>query len=175
MRQAEAYSTPVINNKKIFCIGANWVPCEPFPSAETSSKISEILTLAANAGINMIRVWGGGIFEQQHFYDECDRLGLMVTQDFMMACGNYPENDEAFLNQLSKEAEYAAIALRNHQSLVWWTGDDENAVIGNDSMCDYPGRIASHKQYSLFWSGSIIIVNFCILLRLAVTGMVRKP
>lgn len=137
--------TPVINNKKVFCIGANWVPCEPFPSAETSSKISEILELAANAGINMIRVWGGGIFEQQHFYDECDRLGLMVTQDFMMACGNYPENDEAFLNQLSKEAEYAAVALRNHPSLVWWTGDNENAVDGSDSMCDYPGRIASHK------------------------------
>lgn len=93
----------------------------------------------------MIRVWGGGIFEQQHFYDECDRLGLMVTQDFMMACGNYPENDEAFLNQLAKEAEFAAIMLRNHPSLVWWTGDNENAVSGSDSMCNYTGRRAAHK------------------------------
>ncbi len=109
--------TPIINNVKVFCIGANWVPCEPFPSAETEIKITKILELAANAGVNMIRVWGGGIFEQQHFYDECDRLGLMVTQDFMMACGNYPENDEAFLNQLAKEAEFAAIMLRNHPSL----------------------------------------------------------
>lgn len=135
---------PVINGIKIFCTGANWVPCEPFPSAETPQKITEILEKAKAAGINMIRVWGGGLFETKHFYNECDRLGLLVTQDFLMACGKYPEDDANFLTQLKKEAEFAAIYLRNHPSLIWWTGDNENAVRGNDIEKQYRGRIASH-------------------------------
>ena len=141
-----AYSgfIPVINGTKIFCTGANWVPCEPFPSAETPQKITKILEKAKAAGINMIRVWGGGLFETEHFYNECDRLGLLVTQDFLMACGKYPEDDSDFLAQLKKEAEFAAIYLRNHPSLIWWTGDNENAVRGNDAKKQYRGRIASH-------------------------------
>lgn len=134
---------PIINDTEIFCIGANWVPCEPFPSAETSQKITEILEMAKSSGINMIRVWGGGLFEKEHFYNECDRLGILVTQDFLMACGEYPEHESGFLSQLKKEARFAAIYLRNHPSLVWWTGDNENAILGNDLKKEYHGRIAS--------------------------------
>ncbi|MBE6911924.1 MAG: hypothetical protein E7473_05310, partial [Ruminococcaceae bacterium] len=83
--------TVVVNDVKITCKGANWVPCEPFPSAETPEKIGRLLRLAKDAGTNMLRVWGGGIFEQDFFYEECDRLGILVTQDFLMACGTYPE------------------------------------------------------------------------------------
>ena len=145
--QNEEYSgfITIINGVKIFCTGANWVPCEPFPSAETDEKITKILEKAVNAGINMIRVWGGGLFEKQHFYAECDRLGILVTQDFLMACGKYPEEDAAFQEHLKREAEYAAILLRNHPSLVWWTGDNENAIMGDDSMSDYQGRISARK------------------------------
>ena len=145
--QNEEYSgfIPIINGGKIFCTGANWVPCEPFPSAETDEKITKILEKAVAAGINMIRVWGGGLFEKQHFYAECDRLGILITQDFLMACGKYPEEDDAFQEHLKKEAEYAALALRNHPSLVWWTGDNENAIVGDDTMADYRGRISARK------------------------------
>lgn len=135
----------LINGIPVMCKGANWVPCEPFPSAESDEKITNLLTLAAEAGLNMLRVWGGGIFEKQHFYNECDRLGILVTQDFLMACGHYPEEKPQFIAQLQKETEYAAYALRNHPSLVWWSGDNENAVWGSDEAEDYKGRTAIHE------------------------------
>lgn len=135
----------LINNMPIMCKGANWVPCEPFPSAEGKDKITTLLTLAKTAGVNMIRVWGGGIFEQQHFYNECDRLGILITQDFLMACGHYPEEDPAFIEQLKKETAFAAYTLRNHPCLVWWSGDNENAILGYDDAEDYQGRTAIHQ------------------------------
>ena len=133
-----------VNGIPVFCKGANWVPSEPFPSAENDQKITELLTLAKEANLNMIRVWGGGIFERQHFYEECDRLGIMTTQDFLMACGQYPEYDDYFINQLKKETEHAAKELRNHPSLMWWSGDNENAVRGWDDSEEYDGRTAIH-------------------------------
>ena len=133
-----------VNGIPVFCKGANWVPSEPFPSAEDNEKITEILTLAKEANLNMLRVWGGGIFERQHFYDECDRLGIMTSQDFLMACGQYPENDPYFIEQLKKETEHAAKKLRNHPSLMWWSGDNENAVRGFDDKEEYDGRTAIH-------------------------------
>ncbi|MBQ7957083.1 MAG: hypothetical protein IJ279_03505 [Clostridia bacterium] len=135
----------LINSTQIMCMGANWVPCESFVSAETDEKITELLTLAKEAGVNMLRVWGGGVFEKQHFYNECDRLGILVTQDFLMACGEYPEYKEEFIEHMKKEAEFAAISLRNHPSLVWWSGDNENAINGYDDAEDYHGRTAIHK------------------------------
>ncbi len=135
----------LINDIPIMCKGANWVPSEPFPSAEADEKITELLTLAREANLNMLRIWGGGIFEKQHFYNECDRLGILVTQDFLMACGDYPEEDSCFIEQLQRETEFAAIALRNHPCLVWWSGDNENAVDGFDEAESYHGRTAIHK------------------------------
>lgn len=135
----------LINGVRIFCSGANWVPCEPFPSAETDEKMTKNLEMGVQMGINMLRVWGGGLFEKQHLYNECDRLGILVTQDFLMACGTYPETDETFQEHLRREAEYAAISLRNHPSLVWWTGDNENAVSGDDTQENYCGRLSARK------------------------------
>lgn len=131
-----------VNDLPIMCKGGNWVPSEPFPSAETPEKITTILELGVNAGLNMLRVWGGGIFEQEHFYNECDRLGILITQDFLMACGAYPENEEWFITALNKEVEFAAKTLRNHPCLMWWSGDNENAVAGSDDMENYTGRTA---------------------------------
>ncbi len=133
----------LINGTQIFCQGANWVPCEPFPSNESKEKIERLVKLAKTAGVNMLRVWGGGIFENDAFYDACDREGILVTQDFLMACGNYPEEDPEFLAQLEREAKTAALALRNHPSLVWWSGDNENAVEGDENMAEYKGRKAA--------------------------------
>ena len=137
--------TPVINGKRIFCKGADWAPCEPFVSEVKPEKITKNLELSVQMGLNMVRVWGGGMFESEHFYSECDRLGIMVTQDFLMACGDYPEEEEWFRQALQKEAEAAALSLRNHPSLVWWNGDNENAVNGNEQMADYLGRTAALK------------------------------
>lgn len=135
----------LINGIPIMCKGANWVPCEPFPSAETDEKITVLLSLAKEAGLNMLRIWGGGIFEKPHFYHECDRLGILTTQDFLMACGKYPEDKADFIQQVRKEAEFAAYELRNHPSLVWWSGDNENAIHGYDEAEDHRGRTVIHN------------------------------
>jgi beta-mannosidase len=133
----------LINNIPIMCKGANWVPCEPFPSNEADDKITYILNLASSANMNMIRIWGGGIFEKDFFYEECDRLGIMVTQDFLMACGDYPEYDDRFIDNLKKEARHAALRLRSHPCLVWWSGDNENGMAADENMIDYTGRRAA--------------------------------
>ena len=133
----------LVNGVKIFCKGANWVPCEPFPSAETPEKIEKLVLSARFGNVNMLRVWGGGIFEQDAFYDACDRHGILVTQDFLMACGHYPEEDDAFIEMLKRETASAALRLRNHPCLVWWSGDNENAVNGHENDPDYRGRRAA--------------------------------
>jgi beta-mannosidase len=131
--------TLLVNGVKIMCKGGNWVPCEPFQSAETPEKIKRILALSAEMGVNMIRVWGGGIFERDDLYDECDRLGILVSQDFLMACGHYPEDEDWFIDALRREAHAAALRLRNHACLAFWTGDNENAEWGDENRTDFPG------------------------------------
>lgn len=130
----------VVNGLPIFCKGANWVPCEPFPSAETNDKISKIIRMLTDIDGNFIRVWGGGIFEKDEFYYECDKNGILVAQDFLMACGTYPEKEEWFLDALRLESEYAVKKLRNHPCLAWWHGDNENAEWGSDTLEDFRGR-----------------------------------
>ncbi len=134
----------LINGRKIMCKGANWVPCEPFCTGNNDKRITEILELAAAAGVNMIRIWGGGQFESEHFYDECTRLGIMVTQDFLMACGKYPEGEQWFLEELKIEAEYISKLIRNKPCLVWWTGDNENAIDHQKTEKDYRGRSSAY-------------------------------
>ena len=141
--ESTACFTVLVNGIKIMCKGGNWVPCDPFPSEESPEKIRRLLELAVDGGVNMLRVWGGGIFERDEFYDECDRLGLLVTQDFLMACGNYPEEESWFIEALQKEAKHAALRLRNHTCLAWWSGDNENATEGNENITTYPGYRAA--------------------------------
>ena len=133
----------IVNGKRIYCRGGNWVPCDPFPSEESEEKIAEIVALAAEGNMNMIRVWGGGLFEKDCFYGECDKRGILVTQDFLMACGEYPQKETWFLEELAKEAAFAAKKLRNHPCLAWWSGDNENATKGFDLGEEYNGRDAA--------------------------------
>ncbi len=130
----------LVNGVEILCRGGNWVPSEPFVSEETPERIEYLVSMAAKMGANFLRVWGGGIFEQDAFYTACDRHGILVAQDFLMACGLYPEKEEWFIDALRRESEYAARTLRNHPSLAWWHGDNENAMFGSDLMQDHDGR-----------------------------------
>ncbi|MBP3479750.1 MAG: hypothetical protein J6K03_09795, partial [Oscillospiraceae bacterium] len=132
-----------INGKRILCMGANWVPTTPFCCGSTDKKITELLELCAQGGVNMLRIWGGGAFESRHFYTECSRLGILVTQDFLMACGQYPEEQDWFVEQLQQEASYAAKLIRNQPCLMWWSGDNENAVNGKDTDVNYNGRTSA--------------------------------
>lgn len=112
-----------INGRKIFCMGTNWVPMDAFPSRH-DEYLERALRLADDVGCNMLRCWGGSIYETDEFYDFCDRKGIMVWQDFCMGCAVYPQ-DEKFANRLYAEAVSVIKRLRSHTSLVLWAGDNE--------------------------------------------------
>ena len=130
----------IVNGKEIFCRGGNWVPCDPFASEESEQKIRTLVRNAREMGANILRVWGGGLFETPCFFDECDRQGILVCHDFLMACGQYPEKEEWFIRELLLESEYAVKLMRNHPCLAWFHGDNENAERGSDIIPDYSGR-----------------------------------
>ena len=113
-----------INNMKMFCKGADWIPTDSFVPRVSDSTYETLLQMAKDAHMNMVRVWGGGIYEQEIFYRLCDQLGLMVWQDFMYACGEYPEAPW-FATMARDEAEFVAKRLRNHPSIVLWCGNNE--------------------------------------------------
>lgn len=117
-----------VNGADIFCLGGNWVPCDPFPGPETEARKVQILRQFAQSGGNTIRVWGGGIYETPLFYDTCAKLGILVLQDFMMACADYPADDPAFLAKLEPEIDQAVRRLRGNTAIIHWYGDNENAM-----------------------------------------------
>ncbi|PYE86737.1 beta-mannosidase [Phyllobacterium leguminum] len=113
-----------VNGREIFCRGANWIPQDALPSRITPEATAGLLQSAVDANMNMIRVWGGGFYEPDWFYDLCDRLGLMVWQDFMFACNLYPSTPE-FLAEVDEEVRYQATRLSHHASIALWCGDNE--------------------------------------------------
>ena len=135
----------VINGVKILAMGGNWVPSDPFPSEETPEKLEMLVKMAAEMNLNMLRVWGGGHFEDIAFFDACDKYGIMVSHDFLMACGSYPEEEDWFIDELKKEAEFCVKLVRNHPSFMWYSGDNENGIDGSDFAEDYRGRKAAYK------------------------------
>jgi beta-mannosidase len=114
----------MINGRKVFCKGADWIPADSFLPRIPAERYEVLVRMAKDANMNMIRVWGGGVYESDTFYELCDRLGLMVWQDFMFACGEYPQ-DERFLREVRAEAELTIKRLRNHPSIVIWCGNNE--------------------------------------------------
>jgi len=113
-----------LNGRAVFMKGANYIPQDIFLSRVDSSQYEHLIKSAAQANFNMLRVWGGGIYEKELFYDLCDKYGILVWQDFMFACAMYPGNPE-FLENVSKEARKNIIRLRNHPSIALWCGDNE--------------------------------------------------
>ena len=83
----------MLNGVPIFARGADWIPCDSFVEAIPPQRYQRLLTAARDANMTMLRIWGGGIYEHDVFYETCDRLGLLVWQDFMFACAMYPEDD----------------------------------------------------------------------------------
>ena len=112
-----------INGKKVFALGTNWVPLDAFHSNDLN-RLPKALALLDDIGCNMVRCWGGNVYESDAFFDFCDSHGIMIWQDFAMACAIYPQ-DDAFADKLREEAIYQVKRLRNHASLVLWAGDNE--------------------------------------------------
>ena len=114
-----------VNGAPTFAKGVNYIPQDLFLPRVSTKDYERILQAAADANMNMIRVWGGGVYENDRFYELCDSLGLMVWQDFMFACAVYP-GDSAFLDNVKHEAIDNIKRLRKHPSLALWCGNNES-------------------------------------------------
>ena len=119
-----------VNGEPVFMKGANYIPQDIFLTRVDPSDYEHIIRSAAEANFNMLRVWGGGIYEQDIFYDLCDKYGILVWQDFMFACAMYPGNN-AFIDNVEKEAIQNVERLRNHPCIALWCGDNEILVAWN--------------------------------------------
>ena len=114
------------DGEPIFVCGANWIPCHSFPvlTPALKERYRYLLTSAKEANFNMLRVWGGGIYEPDYFFDLCDSLGIMVWMDFNFSCALYP-SDSAFLDNVRQEAEQQVRRIAQHPCIVLWCGNNE--------------------------------------------------
>ncbi len=113
-----------VNGFRVFCKGGNWIPLELWPATASDESYQYYIDKAANAGFTMLRVWGGGIYERELFYDLCDELGILVWQDFMFASTGYPV--ESLRERIITEAEYQIERLRSHPCIAMWCGVNED-------------------------------------------------
>jgi beta-mannosidase len=129
LQQEDAEGTSfvfLINGIKVWAKGANWIPADNMLPRVSDEDYHELIALARQANMNMLRIWGGGIYEDPAFYAACDELGIMVWQDFMYACAQYPDEFDWFQELAREEARAVVTELRNHPSIVLWCGNNEN-------------------------------------------------
>ncbi len=122
----------VVNGVPFFAKGANWIPADSFPARVSPQAYQHLLRSAAEANFNMLRVWGGGYYEDNHFYALCDRYGLLVWQDFIFACATYPLDDPAYRDSLRAEVVENVRRLRHHACLAMWCGNNEIEWLAKD-------------------------------------------
>jgi beta-mannosidase len=171
IRQIELMQAPLgtgktfyfrLNGKDVFCGGANWIPEDLFVPRVTPECYRAQIQAAREANMNMLRVWGGGIYEQDMFYDLCDELGLLVWQDFMFACGIYPDY---FLESVRLEAVQHIKRLRHHPCIAIWTGNNEDYQLAHGlGLRDFsakkiyetllPSLVAEHAPGAIYQAGS---------------------
>ncbi len=115
-----------VNGQPVYAKGANYIPQNSFQNRVTDTDYEKLLSDVVDANMNMLRVWGGGIYENDIFYDLCDEKGILIWQDFMFACAMYPGDDD-FLENVKQEAVGNVKRLRNHASIALWCGNNENS------------------------------------------------
>ena len=160
----------LVNGRPIFAKGANWIPAHTFVAALTRDDYARDLRSAVAANMNMVRIWGGGIYESEDFYDLCDELGLLVWQDFMFSCTPYP-GDDAFAASVSAEAEFQIKRLRHRACLALWCGNNEVWSCNTKDLISpehavlreayerifhrvLPPIVAAHDEATAYWPSS---------------------
>jgi beta-mannosidase len=157
----------VVNGRPIFAKGASWIPAHSFVGGLKRADYEPLVRAAAQANMNMLRGWGGGIYEHECFYDLCDELGLLVWQDFMFACTLYP-GDAAFLKSVAAEAEYQVRRLRNRTCLALWCGNNEVEMLNAPELAKprpraaydtvfrriLPAAVKAHDGVTAYWRSS---------------------
>jgi len=147
----------IVNGIPVYAKGADVIPFDSFPSRVTTAQYRQILESARDANMNMIRHWGGGYYETQEFYDICDELGIMVWQDFMFG-NDWQPGTYDFKEQVEKEVRYQIERLRNHPSIVLWSGNNETELAfhwaGRDQLPE-DVRLRMWQDYLTVFSGII--------------------
>jgi beta-mannosidase len=115
----------VVNGVRVFAKGSNWIPADSFPTRITDEHLEGLIRSAVETHQNMLRVWGGGVYEEERFYDLCDRYGILVWQEFIFSCSIYPLDDAAFLENVRAEVIQNVRRLRHRASLALWCGNNE--------------------------------------------------
>jgi beta-mannosidase len=159
-RAPDAYGTPfvvTVNEHPLFIKGVNWIPESVFPGAVTADRVRARLEQAADANVNLVRVWGGGVYESDAFYSACDELGLLVWQDFLFACAAYPE-EEPIRSEVLAEARENIVRLSSHPSLVIWNGNNENLWmrLDKDWAAQPGGELTWGERYYLEWLPDLV-------------------
>ncbi len=157
------------NGVPFFAKGANWIPASPYPGSTEKDSYEMLIKAAVDANMNMLRVWGGGIYEEDVFYDLCDEMGIAIWQDFIFACGTYPSFDEDFMANVREEVTDNVKRLRDHACIALWCGNNEieQGMPGDDwkasmswedyerlfdeLIADIVKELAPHSSY---WPGS---------------------
>jgi beta-mannosidase len=143
--------TFVVNGVPIFAKGSNWIPADSFPTRISHAQLDHLISSAIAANHNMLRIWGGGYYEDEYLYDLCDRLGVLVWQDFMFACAIYPLNDQALLDTIKLEVVENMRRLRHRACLALWCGNNEIETAWVDWGWDLPELADLKAAYDRFF------------------------
>lgn len=140
-----------VNGVAVPVTGANWIPASLFPCATRDDRtVERLIDLAAAANLNMLRVWGGGIYEHDCFYEHCDEIGMLVWQDFMFACATYPE-DALMMASVEREAQQQVERLASHPSIVLWCGGNEDVLAWQS--WGFRERLAPEQSWGIrYWA-----------------------
>ena len=158
----------VLNGVPVFARGAAWLPASMLVGSVTPERHRELVELARDGGMNMLRVWGGGVYEHDAFYTACDELGVMLWHDFMFACTDYPSEDAGLAAEVAAEATYQVRRLRNRACMALWAGNNEVQLIHGVAYQSYepgdwgwgfffdllPRTVAEHDGAVPYWPGS---------------------
>jgi len=145
----------VVNGVPIFCKGSNWIPADSFPTRITDEYLEYLIRSAAETHQNMLRVWGGGFYEEERFYDLCDRYGILVWQDFIFSCSIYPFDDSDFMENVRMEVVENIRRLRHRASLAIWCGNNEMEWGWVDWNWDRPELQDLKATYDLFFHDTL--------------------
>ncbi len=140
-----------VNGISIFAKGSNWIPADSFPTRLTRSRLEQWIQDAVAANHNMLRVWGGGLYESEDFYDLCDEYGILVWQDFLFACKIYPLDDKAFVENIKHEIAENVSRLRHRASLALWCGNNEMEWGWEAWTWDRPESAHLKSAYDIFF------------------------
>jgi beta-mannosidase len=158
----------VLNGFPTFARGANWVPADALVGSVRPERYRALVETAKQGNMNMIRIWGGGVYEHDAFYSACDELGVLIWHDFMFACVDYPSEDPVLQGEVALEAEHQVKRLRNRASLALWSGNNEVQMIHGWGYRDFgpgnwgydffhrilPSTVATYDGRTPYWPGS---------------------